>query len=54
MDRRRANTSDRREVVGAVVTIWADMVVEAGVGAVEVAAMAEGEGNSNWIAWPQF
>jgi hypothetical protein len=30
------------------------MVVEAGVGAVEVAAMAEGEGNSNWIAWPQF
>jgi hypothetical protein len=39
--------SDRREVGGAAVTIWADT-------AAEVVAMSEGEGNSNWIAWSRF
>jgi len=38
---------------GAVVTVWVDMAVEAGVGA-EVVATAEGEGSSKGIAWPQF
>jgi hypothetical protein len=52
-DRRRVNTMDRREAVGAVVTVWVDMAVEAGAGA-EVVATADGEGSSKGIAWPQF
>ena len=44
---------DHQEAVGAVVTVWVDMAVEAGAGAAVVATV-QGEGSSKWIAWPQF